>query len=413
MRLMKMRLTLLFLLSWLIVLPNVRLHKRVDLHASPHDIEAQLTYLRTALLEGQAEEMQGLFPEGYYFLYALYGLTWVNVGLMFPEGSTQREGALRESRWAWQALASEKGKAPFRGMADGELPFGMFYMAWRTDLLAGVLLLQPEGQQDAEELAQFQADCALIAQALEAANTPFLPSYPGAAWPVDTYPAIHALRAYGHLIDPQYEPLIERWLQATTERLDPTTGLVPHRSQVVDGQPIGIARATSQTLILRFLADIDPQMGQEFYGRFRQAYVVAHGTGLPGVLEYPKGVEGYGDIDSGPLVDGISLSATAVMMGTARMYGDKELAIAIEQAGEALAMPITWRGQKRYGFGFLPIGDAFAAWSQTTIPWFQEPAMFTYPRMLPRFWQWRLHLASLLLLSLLWFVGLKWRRKKR
>ncbi len=404
---MKIRFGLLLCLSWLIVLPNIRLHKSVDLNAIPQDIDAQLAYLQAALATGRAEEMQGLFPEGYFFSYALYGLTWVDVGLMYPEGSSEREEALREARWAWQALASEKGQAPFQAMAEAELPFGMFYMAWRTDLLAGILLLQPEGQYNPAELEQFRQDCAVIAQALQGAATPFLASYPGMSWPVDAYPAIHALRAHRYLVNPQYEPLIEEWLAATVHRLDPATGLVPHRSQAKDGTPIGGARATSQTLILRFLADIEPKLGAQFYSLFRQSYLVFHTTGLPGVREYPQGVNGSGDIDSGPLLDGISLSATAVMMGTARMYNDQETAVAIEQAGEALAMPITWRGQKRYGFGLIPVGDAFAAWSQTVRPWFEEPSSVGYPRLIPRFWQGRLHLVSLLLLGFLWLVGLK------
>src|SRR4051794_26712074 len=41
----------------------------------------QLAFLRAELGDGAGERAQELFPEGYFFLHALYGLAWVDVGL--------------------------------------------------------------------------------------------------------------------------------------------------------------------------------------------------------------------------------------------------------------------------------------------------------------------------------------------
>jgi hypothetical protein len=41
--------------------------------------------------------MQEPFPEGYFFSYALYGLTWVDVGM---RDGAPRDRALAEARWA-------------------------------------------------------------------------------------------------------------------------------------------------------------------------------------------------------------------------------------------------------------------------------------------------------------------------
>ncbi|MEV5504756.1 hypothetical protein AB0M50_56070, partial [Nonomuraea fuscirosea] len=47
----------------------------------PPGVRRQLAFLRGALDAGAAEDAQALFPEGYFFLHVLYGLTWVELGL--------------------------------------------------------------------------------------------------------------------------------------------------------------------------------------------------------------------------------------------------------------------------------------------------------------------------------------------
>jgi hypothetical protein len=140
--------------------------------------------------------------------------------------------------------------------------------------------------------------------------------------------------------------------------LDPATGLLPHQ---VAPQPIG-ARASSQGIIQRFLVDIDPAFTRSQYEIFRDKFV----TGV-GVREYPKGVGGTGDVDSGPLILGFSLSATVVAMGAARVQHDP-LADRLAREGDLLGLPLTGLTTKRYLFGMLPIGDAFLAWSASARP---------------------------------------------
>ncbi|HEX8391436.1 MAG TPA: hypothetical protein VF665_03675, partial [Longimicrobium sp.] len=58
---------------------------------------AQLTHLRPDL-EGRANRMQELFPEGRVFTLALYGLAWVDVGRGTSDPAL-RARALSEARW--------------------------------------------------------------------------------------------------------------------------------------------------------------------------------------------------------------------------------------------------------------------------------------------------------------------------
>jgi hypothetical protein len=60
-------------------------------------VQRQLAFLRDALADGAGEDAQQLYPEGYFFLHVLYGLTWVELGMRSGGHGT----ALREARWAW------------------------------------------------------------------------------------------------------------------------------------------------------------------------------------------------------------------------------------------------------------------------------------------------------------------------
>jgi hypothetical protein len=323
-----------------------------------HDpgVRRQLAFLRAELEGGAASRAQQDFPEGYFFLYELYGLTAVNLG---------REA---DARWALEHLDSEAGRAPF---SAGLTPaYGVFYRGWLNWLRGGVLSLHPG---DAALAAAFDRDAADLGAAFDASPTPFLAAYPGAAWPVDSTVAIASLRLHDKLRPPRYAATVARWLSGVRVNLDPATGLMPHTADVDTGQPTSGARATSQSVIHHFLGEIDPEFARAQYLKYRKLFLVRPlGLG-PAIREYPKGADGPGDVDSGPLLLGVSLSATVVTIGAARVQGDNSLAAGLSQYGEVAGLPVsTWR-TKRYAFGLLPTGDAFLAWSKSARPWVAAP----------------------------------------
>src|SRR5690242_16351113 len=81
--------------------PAVRLVAPAD---GASGVRRQLAFLRSELESGAAEQAQKQYPEGFFFLYALYGLTAVNLGLDEPPSS--RADELAEARWALAALES-------------------------------------------------------------------------------------------------------------------------------------------------------------------------------------------------------------------------------------------------------------------------------------------------------------------
>ena len=357
------------------------------LTGEPPGVRRQLAYLRTALDSGAGTDAQGLFPEGYFFLHALYGLTWVELGRRKPSGT-----ALREARWALAQLDSPAGRAPFS--AELTPSYGVFYRGWTNWLRGGILSLQPAGQRDPTEVSRFETDSAALGAAFDASASPYLQAYPGQAWPVDSTVAVASLRLHDALLPARYGDTVTRWLAGVRQRLDPRTGLLPHRVDLVTGNPVDGSRASSQSVIQRFLVDVDPTFAREQYLRFQDQFTVwPLGLG-PAVREYPRGVDGPADVDSGPLPLGVSLSATVVTLGAAQVEGDAALAGALANYGELAGVPIDTPWTKRYAFGAVPVGDAFLAWSKSAQPWVSgEPGP---PPVTVSAW-WRVPLLSLLL----------------
>ncbi|GAB2960089.1 hypothetical protein GCM10027048_29470 [Hymenobacter coalescens] len=325
------------------------------------DVLAQLRYLRGPLHDGAAQDMQELYPEGFVFLNALYGLAWSEVAAAVPAGDSLHRRAVDESRWASRQIASEPGRVIFD--ADLPLPYGAFYNGWLAYSLGRLLRAQHPAQRHPADVALFRSTCARIAAGLisSADASPFPESYRGAAWPADATVCAAALATYDQIYGLRYRPLLHRWLRRVQARVD-TLGLIPHAVDARTGRVTEGARGSSQSLMLSLLHDIDPAFGRRQYQQYRR-YFVDSRLGLPGIREYPQGQSGWGDVDSGPVLLGIGGAASVVGRRAAQQYDDTVLAAGLRNSLSAFGMAHTRRGQRSYLFGQLPIADAFLAWT--------------------------------------------------
>ncbi len=406
MRIARLLYLILFLLpiSVLLGIINIRLYY-TDANPEHTDVIAQLTFIKERLQNGAGEEMQQFFPEGYFFTHVLYGLTWVDVGLTKPD---RVEQAITEARWALKRLESSEGKGVFS--PDLTPAYGVFYVGWTNWLRGGLLKLQAPNAQDKDEAERFTSELTALEAAFDASETPFLQAYPGQAWPVDSTVAVAALHLHDTLFPTQFEATISRWVTLAKTKLDPATGLLPHRVDYRTGDLLQGTRGSSQSVIQRFLPEIDAAWARETYPKFREQFAATI-LGIAGIREYPVGVEGVGDVDSGPLVAGMSLSSSVVTVAAAQVEGDEALADAMLNVGEALGMPIELGGSKRYALGVLPTGDAFLAWAKSATSWTFTPAPMSLPRLVATGWRLPIHVVTLVVLGLLWWLFL--RRRKR
>ena len=324
---------------------------------------AQLRFLSDTpeTLDAHAEAMQGPFPEGRLFTLALTGLAW---DALADRGTVLRSEA---NHHVYDALVLAEGPDTRRTFGPaGGLPHGMFYDAWTTHLL----LAAPD------PAAAWRDSLAVRCQRLDGAlggDALWVDSYPGQAWPADAVVGAAALHGCGRL-DPAYAETARQWLGRVRKRLDPETGLIPHAAGASG------ARGSSTALMVPFLVTIDRRFALDQHRRFERQF----GTRLLGVFparrEYPRGTVGQGDVDSGPVVLGVSAPASVVGIAAARSVGAEGQAQALRATVEGLGLPAEWRGERRYALARLPVGDAFLAWA-SSVP--MGPV-----RKRPDGWQW-------------------------
>ena len=365
---------------------------------------ALLDGLTQDLRAGAGEDMQEIFPEGYAMTHFHVGFASVNEALDAPRGSAPRAHALNRAREMVARMDTDKGREIFP--RDLEPAYGAFYRHYLAWLRGGILLADPGAPQAERE--RFQADCQDIARALRNAQTPFIESYHGQTWPADGVYGLAALALHDALFAPRYRGDIQRYVTMLTARLDPQIALPPHSADPKTGEAVIEARGLSSAVMSRMMCEVDPVLGKQFYERTRTHFVDAHMGILPGVFEH-RDHRGGGDIDSGPLLLGISGSASAIMIGAAHCYDDDALADALMASMHAVGVPLA----DRYGFGVLPVGEAIFESSRTSRPWAQATQSGGWSPVVSAGWRFVWHLISLLLFVFLISPELRRRLRRR
>lgn len=141
-------------------------------------------------------------------------------------------------------------------------------------------------------------------------------------------------------------------------------------------------------MALRFLREVFPADATRDWATFRTRFASTV-PGAPGLREHPRGVDLPGDVDSGPLILGLSASASVVALGDAVLFRDRRTAAALTGLAEVTGMAVEIGGQRRYLGGVLPVGDAFLTWSVTATGWIVPTTESTAPVGGPSPW-WRL-----------------------
>ena len=349
---------------------NLKLYDSPDCTSTPEgslnaDVLRQLHFLHRAIQVEHADSaMQAQYPEGYVFMHALYGLAWCETAEYAGSSPAIRQEALREIVGSLHAMDSPAGKNAFS--PDLPLAFGAFYRGWKAYLSGRLLRLTSPSERNTRLVAQFQESCEAIAQAVAQTDRPYLESYPGTAWPADNIVCLAALSLYDQILEPRFRTVKEAWLSRIKRTTLPGYELIPHDFDLENGTSREGARGSSQCLMLVFLPEIDSVFATHQYQNFRKHFL-AYRLGLPGIREYPMGVSGTGDIDSGPVVFGMGGAATITGIKAALQFNDWNLAMALRNGAELLLLPQQSASEKTYLFGKLPILDAFLAWSQTGL----------------------------------------------
>lgn len=338
---------------------------RVQARASGDDTLARYAYVAGRI---ERHQLPGLAPghpfDGEWTLITLSSaaVTAMNLAVRHPD--TRDERARDASDWA-RLLASPEVRAYDTkqwgrdALATLDSPdahagyLGHVVLAMDVACLLG-------GERD-EPL--HEALVASLARRMAAAERGLIETYPGEIYVPDNVVVMASLAQYDACTGvPRHRELISDWLgKLRAHWLDEANGVLVF----APGQR---ARGSGAAWNAFYLPLVDEAFAAEQSDRMWATFGDEALAGwLGGIREWPRGEAGGGDVDSGPLVFGISPSATGYALGDAVLRGRPEVASFLRNAELS---GVTFGD--RYLLSPL-VGDVITLASRTMTKWPRRP----------------------------------------
>lgn len=176
-------------------------------------------------------------------------------------------------------------------------------------------------------------------------------TYPGEAYPVDMAMAVAAMAVSGREGEGP-----TRALARVRASVDPASGLLVQAVSVETGERRDAPRASGTALAAYALLYADRATSAALWGALRSEQLRTV-VGFGAMLEYPAGARGAGDVDSGPVAFGLSVSATGFALAASRAHGDAEAFARLYATAHLFGAPWDEGAVRSYATGG-PLGDA-------------------------------------------------------
>ncbi len=249
---------------------------------------------------------------------------------------------------ALQSLSSDHGHA---------------YLAYSALAVGMARLVDPVG---------FPADVAQAHDALIAAYerrllgspTGLIETYPNEAYPTDVAAVAAAIAVHGRATGIEHTKVLAHWArQVRAVQIDRASGFV-HQRMSIHGEPHDVPRGSGTGLAAWYAGFVDRSLAVEL-----TSALLAHERtffGFSGVAEFGE-QKGHGDIDSGPVVLGVSVAATGFSLAPFRAFGHRDEFTRLFRTTTLFGLP-TRRGEALCFRTGGPIGNALLLAMLTSGP---------------------------------------------
>lgn len=195
-----------------------------------------------------------------------------------------------------------------------------------------------------------------------------LETYPGEAYPVDNAGIVASIMLHQRTTGADHREIIAAALDNYRKRwTDPVTGLLYQSIATNTGRSNQVPRASGTTLAAFLLSYGDPVLAGELSAAVNKG-LAGSWLGFGYVREYPAEVNaGHGDVDSGPVILGISPSGTGFSLAGSRLTGDREHFVGAYRTAHLLGTPVN-HGAHRFFVTGGPIGNAIMLAMLTAQP---------------------------------------------
>ncbi|MFI9510203.1 hypothetical protein [Nocardia sp. NPDC052566] len=239
------------------------------------------------------------------------------------------------------------------GLAAQDSPNGHAYLSYPALALGMARLVDPAFPPGLA--AQHDSLIAAYERRLLASPTALLDTFPGEAYPTDVAAVAAAIAVHGRATGTDHTAVLTHWAkQVRAVQIDRDTGLVWQRMGS-DGRTHDAPRASGTGLAAYFTGFADRGLAAELAdGLFGQERSI---LGFGAIHEYGNGYDGAGDIDSGPVILGISVSATGFALAPARSLGHRDVFTRMYRTADLAGLPLRSGNRLRFANGGV-IGNA-------------------------------------------------------
>ncbi|MBF6135488.1 hypothetical protein IU501_21105 [Nocardia otitidiscaviarum] len=239
------------------------------------------------------------------------------------------------------------------GMAELDSADGHAYLSYPALALGMARVVDPAFPADLA--VRHDAVVAALARRLLASPTGLLDTFPGEAYPTDVAAVAAAIAVHGRATGTDHTTVLSHWAQRVREvQIDRATGLIVQRMGV-DGRAHDAPRASGTGLAAYFAGFADRALAAELTtALLRQERTI---LGFSAIDEYGDGYDGPGDMDSGPLILGTSISATGFALAPARAFGHRDTFTRLYRTANLFGLPLRSGSRLRFATGGA-IGNA-------------------------------------------------------
>jgi hypothetical protein len=232
-------------------------------------------------------------------------------------------------------------------------PHGHAYLSYPALAVGMARLLDPTFPKDVA--AQHDALIAAYERRLLASETGLIETYPGEAYPTDVAAVAGAIAVHGRATGADHRRVIAHWAARVERHQLHESGLVIQRMGVDDGHPHDAPRGSGTGLAAYFAGFADRRVAARLAdGLFRHESTF---LGFGAIREYADGHEGSGDVDSGPVLLGVSVAATGFALAPARAFGHEDAFTRIYRTTDLFGLRVGGGARTRFAVGG-PIGNA-------------------------------------------------------
>jgi hypothetical protein len=176
------------------------------------------------------------------------------------------------------------------------------------------------------------------------------------------------MRLADRLDGTDHSEVINAWLVLAKQKLvHPQTGLLVS-SFTTDGTPMDGPEGSSIWLVAHCLQVLDPAFARDQYDRARRELGQSH-CGFGSAREWPVKWRGPADIDSGPIIPGLNISAgsSGLALVGAASFGDDEYLASLAATLDFAAFPKRTQGELKY-CASNQVGDAVMLYAAVLGP---------------------------------------------